>query len=101
MVSLKFYRPNSSSPAMVCGWLSVWQKWVQGIYHGGKDGRFVGLTISHIYPPNFSKPRSPNPLEPPELFRIAWTFGYCCEMEQEVHKDGSCSNVLYCVMNAM
>ena len=27
------------------GWLSFWQKWVRGIFPGGKGGRCIGLTI--------------------------------------------------------
>jgi len=33
------------------GWLSLWQKWVPGIFPGGKGGRCVGLTT---LPPSFS-----------------------------------------------
>ena len=45
MVSLEFFidiiLPAALRP---WGWLSLYQKWIPGIFSGGKGGRYVGLT---------------------------------------------------------
>jgi len=45
MVSVEFFI-DTILPAALWHWvwLSLWQKWVLGIFPGGKDGRCVGLT---------------------------------------------------------
>jgi len=72
-------------PAALWPWgrLSLWQKWVPGIFPGGKDGRYVGLTT---LPPSCAdcleiwEPQPPGILRAcPGLYQDCFTFyTYIC-----------------------
>jgi hypothetical protein len=72
------YWHNTSGRTMAWCWLSFQQKWIPGIFPGGKCGRCIGLTNLSSYVPTALKSGSLNLLEPsgatPGLYKNFFTF---------------------------
>jgi hypothetical protein len=90
IVSLEFFI-DITLPAALWSWsrLSLEQKWVPGIYPGGKGGRCVGLTILPTSCADFLKTGSINLLEPPGPVKafngiaLPYLYHRCEEFQRE------------------
>jgi len=67
-------------PAALWPWgrLSLYQKWVPGIFPEGKDGRCLGLTAHHLHVPNVWKSGSLNLVEPSGPVQTCNGIPYLC-----------------------
>ena len=79
MVSLEFFIDIILPAALwSCGWLSLQQKWMSGIFPGGKDGQSLGLTT---LPPSCADCLEIWEPQPPGNLRPCPSLQWDCFME--------------------